>query len=343
MNVRTIGIGIVAVALILAISMTASANPDPEGATDTVQTVSVSFGSYALDTDTYTDTAANRLGEGVNVIYLRTTSVVAGDGDEIVTIDYTKEDGSTGSVDSLVINAQVSGYSYANLTVVDLVDVTGVTLTSGSSTGTVEIVTDVTRQKMYQGIGGTDAAQGGFVTEIDLDATACTAKWQGYYGDLTGAIKLGDSQGHYIFEWTWDATKGAKVIATTNTAIPTWSSIAETDGTDMTTMESLWGWGTADSDGPAITFDHITDSVTIAGVDVANTRGTDSLGATTPGDFAEVVITDGSTDAKTNFLFVGVMNDNAVAFDGTTKDFEMLVATPDTGTTETYFFYVEMS
>jgi len=346
MNMRTIGIGIVAIALILAISMTASANPDPVGVNPDVQTTSVVFGSYDLDTNTYTDTTANRLGEGNNTIYLHATTAItsAAAGTEILNISYTKEDGSTGFVLSEAVTVQDDGHWYAGLTVVDLVDITAVTLESGTTdAGTVEIVANVTRQALYQGVGGTDDAQGGFVTEIDLDATACTAKWQGYYGDLTGAIKLGDSQGNYMFEWAWDASKGAEVIATTNTAIPTWSSIAATDGTAMTAMETLWGWGTADSDGPALTFDHTSDSVTIAGVDVADTRGTDSLGATVAGDFDEVVITDGATAAKTNFLFVGVMNADKEAFDGTAKDFEMLVATPDTGATETYYFYVELS
>jgi len=62
------------------------------------------------------------------------------------------------------------------------------------------------------------------------------------------------------------------------------------------------------------------------------------------GDFVEVVVADqADPTSKDDFLFVGIINAGAVAFDTTTKDFEMLVATPDTGTVESYYFYVEMT
>ena len=333
MNVRTIGIGIVAVALILAISMTASANPDPVGVNPDVRYNNVSLGTYNID-NTYTDGYA--LGEGVNTIYINVTTVIVGSPD--LTISYTKEDGSTTTVLADLDTDPAAG-TWFDVTVVDLVDVTGVVEAVDGTSGAVDIVANVTRQKMHQGIGSTDSAKGGFVTEMNLDAAAVTAKWQGYYGNITGSIVLEDSQGNNMFTWAWLPAQGAEVIATTNTAIPTWSAIAATNADAMTAMETRWEWDAGGSDSPAITFDHESDSVTIAGVEVTTTRGTNSLG----GGFAEVVITDGATAAKEDFLFVGIMSDDTEAYDGTAKDFEMLVATPDTGAVEAYYFYVELS
>jgi len=262
--------------------------------------------------------------------------------------DYTKEDGSTGSV-TPDIPVSVIGTWITLDTVTNLVNITSVSdADGGSEVGVFEIVANVSRQKMHQVVGGTDDAQGGFVTEIDFAAVAVTAKWQGYYGNVSGSIALKDSQGNAMFTWDWNAADGGEVIATTNTSIPPWALVNLTNATDMTAMETAWLWDANTSDGPLITFENNTDDVTIAGILVNNTNGTSRLGAGTAGDFTEVVLKNGASAGadKDDFLFVGIINASKEAFDGTIKDFEMLVATPDTvaaGDTETYYFYVEMT
>jgi len=343
MKMRIIGIGIVAVALILAISMTASANPDPVGATTSVQNNNVSLGAYSIASDTYTH--SNALGEGVNAIYINVTTATTGITG--LTIDYTKEDGSTGTATPNIPISAIGTWITVD-TVTDLVNITSVSDDNVSGVGVIDIVANVSRQKMHQVVGGTDSAKGGFVTEIDFAAVAVTAKWQGYYGNVSGSIALKDSQGNAMFTWDWNAADGGEVIATTNTSIPPWALVNLTNATDMTAMETAWSWDANTSDGPLITFENSTDDVTIAGVLVNNTNGTSRLGAGTAGDFTEVVLKNGASAgaAKNDFLFVGIINASKEAFDGTIKDFEMLVATPDTvaaGDTETYYFYVEMT
>ncbi|RKX65700.1 MAG: hypothetical protein DRP42_04340 [Tenericutes bacterium] len=340
MNMRTIGIGIVAIVLIFVISLTASARPDPGGATDTVQYNNVTLGTYTIQ-GSYVD--SNELGDGVDTIYINVTTVIGGSPN--LNISYIKEGGSTDSIVVDLGDAPAAG-TWFDVTVVDLVDVSSVSESVTGTSGVVSIVANVSRQKMHQRVGGTDSAKGGFVTEINLAATAVTAKWQGYYGNISGSIALADSQGHNMFTWDWIGGTNAVVIATTNESIPPWSSIQATNADDMGLMETAaWtSWSTGSTDGALATFDHENDSVIIAGVTVSATRGTDSLGAENTGDFSEVVIKDQAIPAsKDDFLFVAKMNNDKTSFDGTAKDFEMLVATPDTGAPETYYFYVELS
>jgi hypothetical protein len=193
---------------------------------------------------------------------------------------------------------------------------------------------------------GSNISKGGYVTEINFSTEQRTAKWQGYYGNVTGSIVLEDGDDHEMFNWTWYASKGGEVIATTNDSIPPWESLAATaiDGSDMDTIGSLWGWESTQSDDARHTFEDHDTSVVIAGISIGTTNGTDSLGAGNAGDFKEVVLTDGATAIKKDFLFVAIINDDAIAFDGTAKDFEMLVPVGDTpASTEQYYFYVELT
>ena len=340
MNVRIIGIAvIVAVALIITISMTASADPDPTGATDTVQTNNVTLGTFTPGAypDAYTD--SNELGEGVDTIYINVTTVTATTG--TLNISYIKEDGSTGAEESDNIPDSSAVDTWFTVSGVDdLVDVTNVS-TGDINSGTFEIVANVSRQALYQGVGGTDVAQGGFVTEMDLDTTSRTTRWQGYYGNVSGSIALKDSQANTMFSWAWDASKGGEVIATTNTSVPPWTSFTNVSGNStVNAINTYWGW-TSDATDDADATLNTTLNVTIAGIGY-------SINATTSGALGGSgwrcgAINTTDPDGTDDFIFVGIIQNAINAFDGTKKDYEMIVPTPDEGTPVTYYFYVEMT
>ncbi|PXF62093.1 MAG: hypothetical protein C4B59_00300 [Candidatus Methanogaster sp.] len=344
MNMRTIGIGIVAVALILAISMTASANPDPSGATGAVQINSVSLGSYDLDSNIYTNTAANILGEGTNMIYLHATTAITGMiEDEVLNITYIKEDGSTDYVIGPAVGTQDSGYWYAGVTVVDLVDVTAIMTESGTSNGIVEIVANVSRQALYPGVGGTDSAKGGFVTEMDLDGTSRTTRWQGYYGNVSGSIALADSQGHTMFSWAWNATEGGEVFATTNSSIPPWTGLTNNSTTQfLNEIDADWGWTNDPVDDAGATL-NATTNVNIA--DDSYQIAATTAGALQPYDsqWQCGAVATANPNERDDFVFVGIIQDGKTSFASGSADYEMIVPTPDDGSAVTYYFYMELN
>jgi len=343
MHKRTIGIGIMAVALILAISMTASANPDPTGATPTTVYNNVTLGTFTAGEaypDAYTDT--NELGEGVNTIYINVTAATSTLG--TLNISYICENGSTATIESgdITDGSQVSTW-FTVTGVGDLVDVTNVS--SGTITeGTFVIVANVSRQALYQGVGGTDVAKGGFVTEMNLDGTSRTTRWQGYYGNVSGSIALKDSQAHTMFSWAWDASKGGEVIATTNTSIPPWTGFHSVDDSStVTSLNTIWSWAASATDSANATLNTTLENVIIA--DTTYTINATTAGALQPtaSQWQCGAIATENPVGTDDFIFVGIINATTTSFDTTAKDYEMIVPTYDNGATLTYYFYVEMS
>lgn len=323
----------------------------PSGATDAVQSHNVTLSDYNVATDT--DTDGYELGEGVDVIYINVTGTIDDTNTTILYIDYTKEDGSTVADAEVWIpgGTAVGTWITESTNITDLVDITDITDNDPfDDTGTFNIVATVTREGLHQGVGGTDSAKGGFITETNLDTTQRTAKWQGYYGNISGKITLADSQAHYMYNWTWTAAKGGEVIATTNTSIPYWSGVAvvstteRDDGTNG--INAKWGWESDQSDDADATFSDATYDLVVAGTTLTNTIATadDAILPTGQGWKTAVIKDSSSIDSKDDYLFVGIINNDGTAFDSTTKDFQMIVPVGDTPTsTETYYFYVEMT
>ena len=350
MKISTFIAGIMLVSVLAMVVPMVSALP--QGATDTVQSNNVTFGTYNLTGGSYTSTGF-ALGEGTATLWTHvvTYDLKTSDGLLGLTVTYIKEDGSTGTVDvNYTINQSVS--YWMSDTVVNLVNVTSIAKTSGGTviSGNIEFVATVNREGLYQAVGGTDIAKGGFITETNFDTEQRTAKWQGYYGNITGRIVLEDSQKHEMYNWTWNSSKGGEVIATTNTSIPYWTGVTNVTTTerDETSngINAKWGWETDQSDDADATFSNDTYDLVVAGTSLTNTIATadDSILPTGKGWKTAVIKDSSSIDSKEDYLFVGIIKNDAEAFDTTTKDFQMIVPVGDTPTsTDTYYFYVELT
>ncbi len=179
----------------------------------------------------------------------------------------------------------------------------------------------------------------GNVTELNIFGYSTTQAWQGYFGNVTGAIKLADSSDNVMYNWSLTSPEG-EVYASTSNSI-TWTSIACMG--DTSALESSFNIASDDVDGINETFnrkDHAefyTNNIHFAAGTCNNTKVYDNTGT---GVFDEVLLTDGS-----NVVFASLLQEDVLGFDSKTHDFEMLVLedghNTDTSVTP-YYFWVEL-
>jgi len=115
-------------------------------------------------------------------------------------------------------------------------------------------------------------AQAGNVTELNIDGYSTTQTWQGYFGNVTGTIMLGDGSDNVMYNWSLSSPEG-EIYASVNDSI-SWGSVmcfnftATGDygddsgnigntswyGTNLTGLESSYNISPDDVDGVDETF-----------------------------------------------------------------------------------------
>ena len=196
---------------------------------------------------------------------------------------------------------------------------------------------------MQTGGWGTTAIAGN-VTRLDINGTTITEGWQGYFGNILGTIVLGDSSNNTIYDWSL-TSPGGEVFASTQSSI-TWSGVNCSNLTEMNNTETTLNFGEYATDGINETFSTQSNSEFFIGTgrivanDCYTTTLHNSTGDNSP-DWEEVLLADGSG----NLVYASIVNDNANGFDGTSYDFQMIVAedghSGDSSATN-YYFWVEL-
>ncbi len=175
---------------------------------------------------------------------------------------------------------------------------------------------------------GSDSAVGGNVTLINLTATVSTERWQGYYGNVSGTLRLG--VGSNIF-YDFSGASAAAVYASQNSSFDFTSLVAGT----AAQVDTAWSYSTGS--------DQATDIYT----------GTATIESTTNVPVVELqpngngwysgIFNDGNSALKSNFAFgANVSSTGATAFDGNTWQYQLMV--PADGTAgETYYFFLSIA
>src|SRR3989338_1612834 len=103
-------------------------------------------------------------------------------------------------------------------------------------------------------------AQAGNVTQLIINASVITERWQGYYGNISGAITLDDAQGNTLYDWS-AGTGFAPVgeIYAANDTVSNWTDVicvnltgngtAGSWGINVTILETMYGMQPTDGDG----------------------------------------------------------------------------------------------
>jgi hypothetical protein len=182
--------------------------------------------------------------------------------------------------------------------------------------------------------GASNAARGGNITQANFTGVASqTAKWQGYYGNLSGSVTLGSSTGT-MKSWGWSnesnigyvlATPGwsnesniGYVLATPNSSIPDWSNytVVSSNGD----IDTVYQFNTNDVDSADKTFDDtpVSTAVVVAGTShtASNENTVLTWNADASADKWQTTALDyGSPTAGQTqlMMFVGVNNATAAA------------------------------
>jgi len=189
-------------------------------------------------------------------------------------------------------------------------------------------------------------ALAGNVTQLSIDALAITNSWQGYYGNVTGAIVLDDGNNNTFYNWSLTSVKGEVYAA--RVASPTWTTINCTAAANVSTEETALGQAATDADSVSNTF---SQSTTHPGFSVGNVAITaDSCYATNAFDntgaqntkFYQVLLSDNS--GAGNIVYTALMNGSQTGFNGDAWDFELLVGEDGHGNSAVtpYYFFVEL-
>ncbi len=194
----------------------------------------------------------------------------------------------------------------------------------------------------FSNTSGSMTARGGNITNLDFpNVLSQTSKWQGYYGNVSGEIMLGTSSTDKMYNWTLNNVAG-EVYATQASTMnfSAWEDLSTRTGANIDTD---FGFNTSDTDNATITFKYTPPTFNVSGKQIsggANTAAKTYNGSENP--IWWTIALARSSPAESNYVFVGIINDNGQAYDGTTKDFQMIVPENQATGVDTYYFYVEL-
>jgi len=191
----------------------------------------------------------------------------------------------------------------------------------------------------------TVGAQGGNVTEMNIQALTITNSWQGYYGNVSGAITLQDGTNNTFYNWSMTSFQG-RVFATRASSIA-WTTVNCTNSTNRTSEETFLGQSATDSDSVTNTFNtttHPTFTVSTQTI-VANTCFSTNgfVNNNSQSDSYDMLLLSPSNG---QIIYMTSINKTTVGFDGRQHDFQLLVGENEKagniGAT-TYYFWTEFS
>lgn len=175
-------------------------------------------------------------------------------------------------------------------------------------------------------------AQGGNITPMNISGSAQTDAWQGFWGEITGQIILGDNDCNKMYNWSLANLSGEVYLSQSNAVV--WATI--TGEQDCTTDEALTGTG---SDRTNRTF--VNSSLTnwdVGGVVINAACQTYTFvnNASQNVSFEEIILDD-----TTNIVYATKIYADTVGYDGVTHDYQIIVPDNTTSATTTYYVYVE--
>jgi hypothetical protein len=189
---------------------------------------------------------------------------------------------------------------------------------------------------------GSYAAQGGNVTDIDVDTTASTMKWAGFFGEVTTSLKLGVSS-DVLYDFGNAANDQIKTVLASTDSSFDFSQLQTATAGDM---DSAWSFTTGDIDSATSVFNESATIATVASVEAASLIAYDSAGVINNTLYQSGILADtASPSAENDFVFGVAVEDGELAFDNsTTVDYELVVPISGgaIGTPETYYFFLDI-
>ncbi|MBW2974607.1 hypothetical protein KY366_02720 [Candidatus Woesearchaeota archaeon] len=203
-------------------------------------------------------------------------------------------------------------------------------------------------------------AEAGNITAINIVSTSATRSWQGYYGNITGAITLDDASNYTMYDWVLSSPQGE--IYASNSSSVTWIKVkcvnytAPTTGNgsemiNLSVLESMFGMNSDDVDGVDETFNATYSDAAGFYVGDVHINVNDSCPMTymyvnesyQMSRFKEILLTD-----NVSIIFTALLEEDFDDYKpgSETSDFQLIVGEDEhpTGSGETtpYYFFAEL-
>ncbi len=207
----------------------------------------------------------------------------------------------------------------------------------------------------------------GNVTEFNTNTSTITRTWQGYFGNITGTITLGDASNKTLYDWSQSSPQG-QIYAVRNAATPTWSSVVCASQAQLQAEDVALGVNESHNEVDAVNVTFVvggapdqiarfgSSQLTYPAFWVGSTQINanacpvavmyNSTHQPSP-YFKEVMLSDGSANLIYTGIIAHTLNPYAESdgFDARTHDFEMIVGENGHGTdtaVSQYYFYLEL-
>jgi hypothetical protein len=218
-----------------------------------------------------------------------------------------------------------------------------------------------------------EEALAGNVTSLDFNGSTTTRTYQGYYGNITGMIVLGDSNNNTLYDWSLANPQGEiYAVRSATPVVPDWESVVCADQTHLQTEDTRLNVNeTIDEDAVNETFvvggapdqlarfptsDFTYPQFWVANQSIeANTCAVASLYNSTqePSPYFKEVLLEDSTKNYIIYTSIIAHTINPFAesdgFNQMNHDFEMMVGEDghganigSTATPSTYWFFLEL-
>ncbi len=182
-------------------------------------------------------------------------------------------------------------------------------------------------------VSETVGIEGGNVTNVNISGSSITGRWAGFYGNVSGGVKLTDSSSNSFYEWSVTDMTGAVVYAT-NTTVADWTGGNIAPAT-YDQMPSFIIGSTTDNYNSTFTASEVFTSSSLTENDV-NYTSTWQNGA--QGTLRTYSLYSAADNA---LIFAGKAQDNVNSFKaGEQLDYQVLV--PASSTITNYNFYLEL-
>ena len=184
----------------------------------------------------------------------------------------------------------------------------------------------------------------GNVTELTIKGYSTTQSWQGYVGEVRGAIELSDANENVLYNWTQLNPNGE--IYSTRVTDTNFATIRCADSGEIANEEGILNQSSTDADSVSNTFSQnnhpkfYVGSREITQNECKSVNLYDEEGTGTK--YSEVLLADNSS----NIVYTSIIEKNQAGYNSKTYDFEMIVGenghNADIEVTP-YYFYLEIS
>ena len=192
---------------------------------------------------------------------------------------------------------------------------------------------------------GSAVAKGGNITEVTVTVASQTSKWQGYYGDVSGGVQLAGSGGTTIM-YSWTSDPVGEVYATQDSDVNAteWDALTNQSGAFIDA--NFTGFTASDADSATNTFVNTSSEIIVGSttIDAGKVKSAVKTRASNGTATWETIALGPTTaSSESDFVFAAIIRGSSSndAYDGTTKDFQMIVPVQDTPAP--YYFYVELT